>query len=537
MTNAFLGRRAMAVAPHSLAAESAISVIREGGNALEATVAAAATIAVVYPHMNGIGGDAFWVMRGPDGQPGGIDASGPSAAAATIDHYRQTLGLTQTIPFRGSHAALTVAGTVGGWIQALQVSKKIGGRLPLHRLLADAIWLAEQGTPVTRSQSANTAAKIHELRDIPGFAQTFLLENNCPEVGSLFKQPQLAQTFKRLARHGLNDFYRGQIARDQAHDLIQLGSPLRLDDFTGFNARLVNPLQLPVTHATLRNMRPPSQGLVSLLILAIMDRVQNTARHITDDPCGPDWIHLQVEATKLAFQVRDNYLTDPAYMSCTPESLITDAAIEALAERVDMRRAAPWGRKTDPGSTIWMGVVDQNGIAVSFIQSIYHEFGSGVVLPSTGVNWQNRGCSFSLNPQHVNALAPGKRPFHTLNAGLAELSDGSTMVYGSMGGDGQPQTQATLFTRIHRCGLSPQDAIEQPRWLLGRTWGNASDSLKLESRFAPDVVASLREKGHWIELIGDWDEAVGHAGAIIRHANGVLEGGFDPRSNGGVVAF
>lgn len=537
MTNAFLGRRAMAVAPHSLAAESAISVIREGGNALEATVAAAATIAVVYPHMNGIGGDAFWVMRGPNGQPGGIDASGPSGAAATMDHYRHTLGLTEAIPFRGSHAALTVAGTIGGWIQALQVSKKIGGRLPLHRLLADAIWLAEHGTPVTRSQAANTAAKMNELRDIPGFAQTFLSHNKCPTVGSLFKQPQLAQTFKRLARHGLDDFYRGQIARDQAHDLKQLGSPLRLDDFTGFSARLVDPLQLEVANAALRNMRPPSQGLVSLLILAIMDRVRSRAPRIAEDPCGPELIHLQVEATKLAFQVRDSYLTDPGHMTRSAESLMTDAAIEELAAQVNLHHAAPWGKKTDPGSTIWMGVVDQHGIAVSFIQSIYHEFGSGVVLPSTGVNWQNRGCSFSLDPHHINCLAPGKRPFHTLNAGLAELSDGATMVYGSMGGDGQPQTQATLFTRIHRCGLSPQEAIEQPRWLLGRTWGNASDSLKLESRFSPEVVTSLRAKGHWVELIGAWDEAVGHAGAIIRHANGVLEGGFDPRSNGGVVAF
>jgi len=537
MNQATIGRRGMAVAPHSLASESAVSILREGGNALEAMVSAAATIAVVYPHMNSIGGDAFWVMRGPHGVPGGIDASGPSAAAASIAHYRDQRGITGAIPFRGKDAALTVAGTVGGWAKALEVSQRIGGRLPLSRLLADAIWLADNGVPVTQSQANNTAAKYGELKDIPGFADTFLVDGKLPTRGAVFKQPRLAATLKRLARAGLDDFYRGQIARDNAHDLQALGSPLTLGDFQTFSARLVDPLQCAVKNAALRNMRPPSQGLVSLLILAIMNRVYEQHPKALDGPESTGFIHLQVEATKLAFRVRDQHLTDPDHMTVTPESLLAPEAIDALASEVNLARAAPWGRRTEPGDTVWMGVVDPHGIAVSFIQSIYHEFGSGIVLPTTGINWQNRGCSFSLNPQHINSLAPGKRPFHTLNAGLAELADGSTMVYGSMGGDGQPQTQATLFTRVHRFGVNPQEAISQPRWLLGRTWGNASDSLKLESRFSPEVVTSLRAKGHWVELIGAWDEAVGHAGAIIRHANGVLEGGFDPRSNGGVVAF
>ena len=537
MNHATIGRRGMAVAPHSLAAESAVGILREGGNALEAMVSAAATIAVVYPHMNSIGGDAFWVMRGPNGVPGGIDASGPSAAAASINHYRDQRGITGAIPFRGKDAALTVAGTVGGWAKALEVSQKIGGRLPLSRLLADAIWLADQGVPVTQSQANNTAAKYEELKDIPGFADTFLVDHKLPARGTLFKQPRLAATLKRLVRAGLDDFYRGQIARDNAHDLQTLGSPLALRDFEKFSARLVDPLHYAVENAGLRNMRPPSQGLVSLLILAIMHRVSQTHPQALDGPESAGFIHLQVEATKLAFKVRDQHLTDPDHMSCTPESLLTPQAIGALAAELDLSHAAPWGRRTEPGDTVWMGVVDQHGIAVSFIQSIYHEFGSGLVLPTTGVNWQNRGCSFSLNPQHINCLAPGKRPFHTLNAGLAELADGSTMVYGSMGGDGQPQTQATLFTRVNRFGLNPQEAITQPRWLLGRTWGNASDSLKLESRFSDSVFAELTARGHWVERIAAWDEAVGHAGIIRRYTNGVLEGGFDPRSNGGVAAF
>jgi gamma-glutamyltranspeptidase/glutathione hydrolase len=184
-----------------------------------------------------------------------------------------------------------------------------------------------------------------------------------------------------------------------------------------------------------------------------------------------------------------------------------------------------------------MGTIDAQGRAVSFIQSIYHEFGSGIVLPSTGINWQNRGCSFSLEPKALNVLAPGRKPFHTLNPALALLHDGRTMVYGTMGGDGQPQTQAAVFTRHVGFGMSPQEAVSAPRWLLGRTWGSMSESLKVESRFDPAVVAELRRRGHDLELVGAFDEVVGHAGALVRHADGRLEGGFDPRSDGAVDAF
>ncbi|MDO8305630.1 gamma-glutamyltransferase, partial [Herminiimonas sp.] len=182
-------------------------------------------------------------------------------------------------------------------------------------------------------------------------------------------------------------------------------------------------------------------------------------------------------------------------------------------------------------------VIDGEGRAVSFIQSIYHEFGSGVVLPRTGINWQNRGCSFSLDPQHLNALLPGKKPFHTLNPALARLGDGRTMVYGTMGGDGQPQTQAAVFTRYAVFNQSAQQAITAPRWLLGRTWGESSESLKLESRFKPEVINGLKALGHEVDVIAEFDEMVGHAGAIVRHPSGIFDGGFDPRSNGTVAGF
>jgi gamma-glutamyltranspeptidase/glutathione hydrolase len=280
-------------------------------------------------------------------------------------------------------------------------------------------------------------------------------------------------------------------------------------------------------------MPPPTQGVVSLLILGILDELEIGKV----DPASADYVHLCVEAIKQAFGVRDRYITDPAYMKVDPQALLAADEIRALAAAIDRSKAAPWGKSKGPADTIWMGVIDGEGRAVSFIQSLYHEFGSGVVLRQAGINWQNRGCSFSLDPSALNALEPGRKPFHTLNPALAVLRDGRTIVYGNMGGDGQPQTQSAVFTRSVVYGWGPQAAISAPRWLLGRTWGQTSETLKLESRFPREVVEELRTRGHDVEVLAEFDETVGHAGAIIRHANGVLEGGADPRSDGGVAGF
>lgn len=244
-----------------------------------------------------------------------------------------------------------------------------------------------------------------------------------------------------------------------------------------------------------------------------------------------------MEATKLAFSLRDKHITDPLHLDVDIQSLLSPQALQPLAEKIDDQRAAPWGAGKGPGDTVWMGVMDSSGLAVSFIQSLYHEFGSGVVLPDSGIVWQNRGASFSLDPAHLLALAPGKQPFHTLNPAAARLNDGRVMVYGSMGGDGQPQTQAALFTRYILQNVPLQESISRPRWLLGRTWGQTSDSLKVEGRFAPQTLARLRELGHEVEVLADFSEAMGHAGAIVRHPGGLFEGASDPRSNGAAAGY
>jgi gamma-glutamyltranspeptidase/glutathione hydrolase len=523
----------MAVAPHSLAAESAVAVLREGGNAIEAMIAAAATIAVVYPHMNSIGGDSFWVIHQPGKAMGGIDACGAAAGLASRPWYAQQ-GITQSIPFRGPVAANTVAGTLSGWGAAHKLSmQSLGGRMPLQRLLDDAITYARDGVPVTHSQHQLTAAKLPELIQQPGFASTFLSQGQSPATGSVFAQPKLAATLEHIARAGTDDFYRGDLARTMARELEQLGSPLRLADLQRHQAQLVNPLTLQHSLGRVHNMTPPTQGLMSLIILGLLDRCGMHQYQVD----SADHVHCCVEATKLAFQVRDQHLTDPAYMKRDPVGFLSPKVLDQMAQKIQLNQAMPWGAGRPPADTIWMGVVDGNGLCVSFIQSIYHEFGSGVVLPTSGVNWQNRGCSFSLSPHALNTLEPLRKPFHTLNPALAVFDSGRTMVYGTMGGDGQPQTQAAVFSRVVHYGLDPQEAISRPRWLLGRTWGQTSDTLKLEGRFSSAVTDELRRRGHDVEIIGDLDETVGHAGCILREPNGVLRGGFDPRSDGAVVAY
>lgn len=520
----------MAVAPHFLAAQSARDVLKEGGNAIEAMVAAAATIAMVYPHMTGLGGDAFWLIHEPGQQPVAIDACGGAASGLTPSFYTSR-GL-HSIPVRGPLAANTVAGTVSGWERALELSRqRWGGTMPLSRLFDDAIHYAERGVPVTASQMRSTTAKQAELEGQPGFRECFLADGKPPEQGSLFFQPRMAALLRHLVRTGLDDFYRGELAQTIAADLAACGSPVALGDLNGYRAELVKPLALAHSLGTLYNLPPPTQGVVSLMILGILDRLN--LKEI--EPDSADYVHCVVEATKQAFRIRDTEITDPRYMRIAAQDCLKPEFLDPLAHAIRLDQALPWGKGRGPGDTVWMGVVDSEGRAVSFIQSIYHEFGSGVVLEKSGLNWQNRGCSFSLDENALNGLKPGRKPFHTLNPALARLHDGRVMVYGTMGGDGQPQTQATVFTRAIVYGQGLQQAISAPRWLLGRTWGSASDTLKLEARFSAEIVESLRQRGHEIEMLQEFDEAVGHAGAIILNTDGTLEGASDPRSDGGVA--
>jgi oxamate amidohydrolase len=358
-----------------------------------------------------------------------------------------------------------------------------------------------------------------------------LVGRKAPATGSLMKLPALADTLTRLGKKGTADFYSGLIAKKLAADLQAIGAPVTGADLAAHRAQRRTPLTTMVRAGQLFNFPPPTQGLASLMILALFDRLKVKT---VDDFA---YLHGIIEATKQAFLVRDRIVGDPASMTETPETFLEPSDLDKRVKRISKTRALEWPAPVDKGDTIWLGVIDGNGLAVSFIQSIYFEYGSGCVLPETGIVWQNRGAAFFLDKPGPRQLAPGRKPFHTLNPAMARLVDGRTMVYGTMGGEGQPQTQSAIFSRYAMFGVPLQEAITRPRWLLGKMWGEETMTLKLEGRFAPAVIADMRAAGHDVEVFPDFSVSMGHAGAVVRHAHGTFEGATDPRSDGAAMGF
>jgi gamma-glutamyltranspeptidase len=521
-------RRGVVCAPHSAAAEAGRAVLADGGNALEAMVAMAASIAVVYPHMNGIGGDGFWLIREPSGRVRALMAAGRAGAHARPELYREY----EAIPPRGALAALTVPGAISGWMLALEAAKAQGGALPLHVLLGHAIRKAAEGTPVSRGLANLTAAVADELKFVPGFAPTFLVDGKAPAVGYNLRQAALAATLEQLAPAGLADFYRGDVGREVAGDLDRVGAPVTRADLERTRATIADPLTTTIGAGTLYNTPPPTQGLAALMILALFDRLG------VKEAESFDHVHGLIEAAKRALRVRDHAISDPDRMQQSPEHFLTGIFLNEQAAAIDRRKAGPFTPPRGPGDTIWMGAADASGLVVSYIQSLYWEFGSGVVLPRTGVLMQNRGTSFSLNRHALNALEPGRLPPHTLNPALAVLKDGRVMAYGTMGGDAQPQIQAALFTRHVLYRVPLDQALDRPRWFIGRTWGSAHGSVMLEGRFDGNLIDRLLSAGHEVDVMSaPYASNMGHAGAVVLHPNGTLEGAHDPRADGGATGI
>jgi oxamate amidohydrolase len=521
-------RRGVVAGPHAGAVEDGRAILAEGGNAIEAMLAMAASIAAAYPHMNHVGGDGFWLIREPSGRVRALMGAGQAGARATQRFYRDS-GHDE-IPARGPLAALTVPGTVGTWILAQEAARAQGGRLPLEMLLAPAIRHARDGYIVTRGQARLTAEKLPEVDKAIGFKKAFLLDGKVPEIGARLKQTEFAATLEHLAHAGLDDFYRGDVGREIAGDLERIGSPVTRADLEGYRAIVNEPLSVLAQAGTLYNSPPPTQGLASLMILALFERLRVAQAESFEH------IHGLVEATKRAFRVRDRVTTDPAKISSDLTQYLSPAFIDAEAAKIDARKAARWPAPYGEGDTIWMGAADASGLVVSFIQSLYWEFGSGCVLPATGILMQNRGASFSLDPKALNELVPGRRPFHTLNPALAVLKDGRIIAYGTMGGDGQPQSQAAVFTRYVTFRQTLDKALDAPRWLLGRTWGSTHTSLRMESRFDGNLIDRLLSAGHDVAVLDEaYSDTMGHSGAVVLHADGSLEGAHDPRADGGAA--
>lgn len=507
-------------APHFKAAKVGQQILDNGGTASEAMVAAAAMVAVQYPHMNSIGGDGFWLICRDGESPIAIDACGRSASSLDVDRYR---AIDSELPDSGGEASITMAGTISGWQKALELN---GKGMSLNALLSPAIQAAREGIEVTQSLVNASEKTYQRLKHLTDFSNLYLNHQKVLAKGDVIYNPALASTLERLCEAGLEDFYRGELASQMAQELQQQGSPLTLEDFHSHYVKVSRPLNVDTSKGQLYNLGAPTQGLASLLILAIYDQLASQATNEVEH------IHLLVEATKQAFLIRDQFITDEECLTRPLQDFLSQAVIDRCTCNISLSKAMPWPHDAKPGDTIWMGATDQYGTMVSFIQSIYWEFGSGVVLPSSGVLWNVRGKSFSLDPSHHNVLAPNKKPFHTLNPAYAELNDGTRMVYGTMGGEGQPQTQACLFSRYIYQNLSLSSSIAMPRWLLGRTWGDSTNNLRLEQGLYDTYAQQLMELGHQVTAVDNLNELMGHAGAIALDKQGKAIAASDPRSDG-----
>jgi len=534
----------MVSSPHYLASASGLDVLRRGGSAVDAVIAVNATLCAVYPHMTGVGGDGFWLIAGPDTNGvQALHAAGPAAKAATRDYYRKR-GCTEQIPERGALAVLTMPGAVDGW----RLAHERHGRLPWADLLADAIAYARDGVAVSRSLADWLAADVDILRQYPQTARIYLPEGSPQREGARLVQADLARTLEQIANLGARaGFYESDLARRICDPLAADGSPLRVEDFAGYHAKWVEPISTSYRGHDVVQMPPSTQGFAALQIMNLLDGFdvaswgEGTA----------DYYHHVVEAVKVAFADRDEWLSDPDFVRIPLDKLLSKdyaaerrrligsaRALSGDAIRPGLRYGPDFDRRAPGGDTVYLCATDADGLVVSNIQSIYHDFGSAVVAGDTGVTMQNRGCFFSLDDRHPNRLEPGKTTFHTIIPAML-LKDGApVLAYGTMGGEGQPQTQAALLTRLIDFGFDVQQAIEAPRWLMGRTWGTATSSLVLESRISDETIRDLVLRGHPVTVAPSWEGTVGHAQAIrIDRVTGFFEGGADPRGDGVAIGF
>lgn len=520
-----LGRSVMVVSPHYLASTVGAKILAKGGNAFDAAVAVSATLAVVYPHMTGVGGDSFWlVYSAEEGQVRAYNGSGRSGYKAT----RQAYPGEEHIPSRGIRSIVTVPGMVDSWAEMVQSY----GRLSLSEVLQPAIRYAEQGFPCSISQSKFSSEFQKLLQGIEETASIYLPSGRSPLPGQQFRQKNLAASLKQIATEGRDAFYKGELARRITSFLEQNGGLLSYEDFAEHSGDWQEPLVADYRGYSVYQAPPNSQGFTGLMTLNILEQVDfSQVEHGSFE-----YYHLLIEALKLSFRDRNRYLSDPDFCHIPLKQLLSPAYAQQLFQQICMQSSLPVEALTMGSDTAYAAVVDEEGNAVSFIQSLYFEFGSAVTAGDTGILMQNRGSFFSLDPDHVNSLEPRKRTFHTLMPAMACLDGKPTILYGTQGGEGQPQTQTALLTRMIDYGMDPQQAINQPRWLWGRTWGEASQDLRLEGRIEEHVQERLSQVGHRVKLSSSFDEIMGHAQAI-KLQNGLLYGGSDPRADGRAIGW
>jgi gamma-glutamyltranspeptidase/glutathione hydrolase len=514
---------------HPLAAQAGLRMLLKGGNAVDAAVAAAAAMTIVEPCSNGLGSDAFCILW--DGtRLYGLNASGRAPAAWTSSYFQRKYGADARHPPARGWDAVTVPGAVAGWVA---LSERFG-RLPFADLLEPAIEIAERGyaVPVVVQQKWAAAARVHELVSQPGFAAAFLPHGRAPHVGELFRLPAAARALQAIADTRGQAFYGGEIADCIARRAQAEGGAITRRDLGNYRPEWVEPIGKRYRGHTLHEIPPNGQGIAALIALGILSHFDLASLK----PDSAQAMHLQIEAMKLAFADVYRYVAEPQAMEVSAEQMLDDGYLRGRAQLIDPKRAQAFSPGNPvKGGTIYLTAADASGMMVSFIQSNYLGFGSGVVVPEYGISLQNRGHAFSLDPASPNAVAPDKRPFHTIIPAFLTQDGRPVMSFGVMGANMQPQGHVQTVVRMLDHRQQPQAACDAPRWRF-----NQGLSLNVESAMDPGAVQGLVDRGHQIEAINDSYQDFGAGQFIWRLGDPAIEGyvaASDPRRDGQAAVF
>ena len=518
--------RNMVATSHPLAAQAGLRMLQQGGNAVDAAVAAAAAMTICEPVSNGLGSDAFCILW--DGQQlHGLNAAGRAPAKWSADYFRKKYGAADAPPKRGIDS-VTVPGAVSAWVQ---LNKRFG-RLPLADVLAPAIDIAERGYAVPVVVQQKWAAAVPELESQPGFSQAFMPWGRAPQVGELFRFPAAAQALKRIAASRGVAFYGGEIAHAIQRFAAAQGGVIEASDFERYQPEWVDPLAIGYRGHQLHEIGPSTQGIAALMALGMLE-------HFDMKALGADRVsakHVQIETMKLAFADVYRSVAEPSWMAVSPAQMLDAAYLKSRARLIRMNKAQDFGPGLQPqGGTIYLTAADESGMMVSFIQSNYLGFGSGCVEPEFGISLQNRGHGFSLSDDSPNVVAPGKRPFHTIIPAFLTKDGQPVMSFGVMGASMQPQGHVQTLVRMLDHGQSPQAACDAPRWRV-----NQGLSLNVEASMDPAIVEGLQARGHRIEAINDSYQDFGAGQFIWRLGEPGVEGyvgASDARRDGLVAGF